>query len=105
MPSFGTPAATASGSMCEKGKNMTDILISLLMLVAFGGAWALLFKVGGLDWMVDARMVTARRMLSDSKFAFDGEVHAHPLQVAAKTVGPAPLPETSEWIPRRFAHA
>lgn len=84
---------------------MSDILISLLMLALFGAAWAFLFKIGGLDWMVDARMATARRMLSDSKFAFDGEVHALPNRVAAKVTAPTPLPETSGWIPKAYAHA
>lgn len=86
---------------------MSDILISLLMLAVFVAVWALLLKVGGLDWMVDARMATARRMLSDSKFAFDGEVHAPAPAAAASASAPlaTSLTSASGWIPKAFAPA
>ena len=82
---------------------MSDILIALLMLATFVALWAFLLKVGAFDWMMDARMAGARRMLSDSKFAFDGEVHA-PLLAAAAPES-APLANRSGWIPRAFAPA
>lgn len=87
---------------------MSDILISLLMLVAFVSVWAFLLKVGGLDWMVDARMATARRMLSDSQFAFDGEVHAPAPAAAVPASAPLakpPLASASGWMPKAFAPA
>ena len=59
---------------------MSDILISLLIATLFVGVWSALYQLGGLDWLLDKRMAAARRMLTASKFAFDGEVHA----VAAK---------------------
>lgn len=53
---------------------MADILIALVMFAVFAAAWLLLLKVGALEWLFDARMQTARAMLSQSQFAFDGEV-------------------------------
>ncbi len=82
---------------------MSDVLISLLMLAAFVAGWAFLLKAGGLDWMMDAHMASARRMLSDSKFAFDGEVHA-PLPAAAVPQRAQPA-NRSGWIPKAFAPA
>lgn len=55
---------------------MSDILISLVLLSAFGGAWAALIRAGGFDWLADKHVAAARRMLATKKFAFDGEVHA-----------------------------
>ena len=59
---------------------MSDFLIALLIAVVFAAVWSALYQLGGLDWLLDARLASARRMLAESKFAFDGEVHA----VAAK---------------------
>jgi len=84
---------------------MSDILISLLMLALFGTAWAFLFKIGGLDWLVDARMATARRMLSDSKFAFDGEMHIATTQPVAGQHVAVAATKHSGWMPRPFAQA
>lgn len=55
---------------------MSDLLISLALLAAFSAAWAVLIRAGGLDWLADKHVATARRMLATTKFAFDGEVHA-----------------------------
>jgi hypothetical protein len=66
---------------------MSDFLISLLIAAVFAGVWSALYQLGGLDWLLDARMASARRMLTAAKFAFDGEVHA---------VGAAPLSHTSQ---------
>ena len=86
---------------------MSDILISLMMVAVFVAIWTFMLKVGGLDWMVDARMAAARRMLSDSKFAFDGEVHAPVPAAAVPASAPlaAPLANASGWIPKAFVPA
>ena len=90
---------------------MSDILISLMMVAVFVAIWAFMLKVGGLDWMVDARMAAARRMLSDSKFAFDGEVHtpvpAAAVPASAPLASPlaAQLASASGWIPKAFVPA
>ena len=55
---------------------MSDILISLAILAAFGGTWLVLIQAGGLDWLADKHLAAARRMLATKKFAFNGEVHA-----------------------------
>ena len=67
---------------------MSDILISLLIAAGFAGVWSALYQLGGLDWLLDARMASARRMLTASKFAFDGEVHAVTAQPAALSTTP-----------------
>ena len=59
---------------------MSDILVAMLIAIVFAAVWSALYQLGGLDWLQDARMASARRMLAASKYAFDGEVHA----VAAK---------------------
>ena len=59
---------------------MSDILVALMLAVIFAAVWSALYQLGGLDWLQDARMASARRMLAAPKYAFDGEVHA----VAAK---------------------
>ena len=65
---------------------MSDILISLAILALFAAAWSVLYQLGGLDWLVDARMTAARQMLNTSKFAFDGEVHAFASTLASHKV-------------------
>ncbi len=84
---------------------MSDILISLLMLALFGTAWAFLFKIGGLDWLVDARLATARRMLSESRFAFDGEMHVTAKQPSEGQAVAVAASNHSGWMPRPFVHA
>ena len=97
---------------------MSDILISLLIAAGFAGAWSALYQLGGLDWLLDARMASARRMLTASKFAFDGEVHAVTAQPAALSTTPvsvkaaatSPVIITQRAIPARaqartIAHA
>lgn len=96
---------------------MSDILISLLLLILFAGFWALMFKIGGLDWVVDARMASARRMLAGARYAFDGEVHARaahtryaashaPAAPDAPVAVLAPRAATpAGWIPQALAHA
>ena len=60
---------------------MSDILVALLIAIVFAAVWSALYRLGGLDWLLDARRASARRMLAAPKYAFDGEVHA----VAPKT--------------------
>ena len=83
---------------------MSDVLISLSIFAAFAGIWALLLKIGALDWPFDTRMETARRMLASAKFAFDGEMHgvANPANNIAKT---AQVAKVSGWMPSPHAHA
>ena len=97
---------------------MSDILISLLIAAGFAGAWSALYQLGGLDWLLDARMASARRMLAASKFAFDGEVHvvtAQPVALSTtlgsvKVAATSPVIITQRAIPapaqaRAIAHA
>lgn len=99
---------------------MTEILIALVMFAVFAAAWALLFKAGALDWLIDARMQTARTMLGQSQFAFGGEVRgvaAAAVAVrarakpAARASAAAPATSTARpsraggWLPAAPAHA
>lgn len=97
---------------------MTEILIALVMFAVFAAAWALLFKAGALDWLIDARMQTARTMLGQSQFAFDGEVRGVAAAAvrarakpAARASAAAPANSTARpsraggWLPAAPAHA
>lgn len=75
---------------------MSDILVSLLLFAGFGAAWSVLYRLGGLDWLIDARMATARRELAKSSHAFDGEV---------RPVASAPAPAPARRVARRATPA
>ena len=82
---------------------MSDVLISLSIFAAFAGVWALLLKIGTLDWLFDSRMETARRMLASAKFAFDGEMHG--VASAASDTRVTKVTNVSGWGPAAHAHA
>ncbi len=82
---------------------MSDVLISLSIFSAFAGVWALLLKIGALDWLFDARMETARRTLAGTKFAFDGEMHG--VASAAKDTSVTKVTNMRGWMPSPHAHA
>ena len=65
---------------------MSDILVALLIAIVFAAVWSALYQLGGLDWLLDARMASARRMLAAPKYAFDGEVHAVAAKPASKLI-------------------
>lgn len=76
------------------------------MFAAFTAAWMLLFKAGALDWLIDARMQTARTMLGQSQFAFDGEVRgvaAAAVRARAKPAAPASAAAPATSRPSRAA--
>jgi hypothetical protein len=74
---------------------MSDILVALLIAIVFAAVWSTLYQLGGLDWLLDARMASARRMLAASKYAFDGEVHAVAVKPAAGIVAVRAKPARS----------
>lgn len=86
---------------------MSDLFVSLLMLLVFVAGWLGLFLTGGLDWIADSRMASARRMLANSKYAFDGEVHVVP--VARENAAKPAVKNSSQpqrgWIPQALSHA
>ena len=65
---------------------MSDILVAMLIAIVFAAVWSALYQLGGLDWLQDARMASARRMLAAPKYAFDGEVHAVAAKPASKLI-------------------
>lgn len=77
---------------------MSDILVALLIAIVFAAGWIALYQLGGLDWLVDARMASARRMLTTSKYAFDGEVHAVAVKPAANMVAARAKPARSRAV-------
>lgn len=73
---------------------MFEILACTVFVVVFAAVWLAVFKLGGLDWMTDTSLSTARVHLGAASLALDGEMHgaAERLSPAAANRGTASRP-------------
>ncbi|HEY4372407.1 MAG TPA: hypothetical protein VGN52_10830 [Burkholderiales bacterium] len=63
---------------------MFEILACVVFVVVFAAVWLAVFKLGGMDWMSDVSLSTARVHLGAASLALDGEMHG-----AAERLSPA----------------
>jgi hypothetical protein len=54
---------------------MFEVLVCSAAFLVFVAVWVAVYKLGGLDWMTDSSLSSARIHLGAANLALDGEMH------------------------------